>query len=482
MDAGISLVSRICKEIEEKTGIIIRDDRLMDMEIVLNSRFKKTGLQGKDYLSFFKNDKDEIIYVASQFTIQESCFFRYREHFDRIKYIILPELISKKTERRLTILSAGCATGEEPYSLAMLVNELIPDHRNWQIQIIATDINLKALEIAKEGLYSNYKLRNTDDYYREKYFKVKMINKQIYYQICDLIRAMVKFRHCNLISEPFELADLIDVDIILCENVIIYFNQESIKRLINNFYKMLVDGGYLFLGYSETLNFVENKFNLSWWKNSFAYQKSNLIKNKEIENIKKLSFKKITYLSKKNNEDMQLPAAIDYSIYCNLLTEFKVLIEEGNLKQAEKILALLVQAVQFHKEEYFLLKAEYHYLTNDYFYALEESHRALRFNPYLLEAHLILAIVYLKVSMLQNADFEIRTSLYMQPECALSYYLAACYWQKCGDFNKKKEFLIKAKTTLINHIGRFNFSNFPKNKVLIQKILSDIHLGRISDE
>lgn len=193
----------------------------------------------------------------------------------------------------------------------MILNDLIPNIKEWNVKIIATDINEKALQMAKEAVYSEYKLRNIEHWYIDRYFNEVKERKSKIYELKDSVKNLVTFRHCNLIREPFELSDLYDIDVIFCENVMIYFCMESIQRLINNFYNILRMDGYLFLGYSETLNFIKHKFSLSWWKDSFTYKKSetpddpgNNPYNLILEKTKEYIDEGLTDISKKTYEDI----------------------------------------------------------------------------------------------------------------------------------------------------------------------------------
>ena len=151
------LINNIRTIIKNKTGIVINDDNILDLEIVLQSRLTNTKMLPDSYLDFLKKNYDEIIILASHFTIQETSFYRNKAHFDRLKFEILPNLINERrleNNRKILILSAGSATGEEPYTLAMILSELIYDIRDWDIRIIGTDINAEVLEVAKQGLYA----------------------------------------------------------------------------------------------------------------------------------------------------------------------------------------------------------------------------------------------------------------------------------------------------------------------------------------
>ena len=156
----------------------------------------------------------------------------------------------------------------------MLLKELIPDFQEWDLRITGVDICENALIYAKEGVYSGYKMRNIESKYIERHFEVKESpGGAVRYHLSDSVKKDVTFRHANLLAKPFKLLDFDLQDIILCENVIIYFDCESIERLMESFYNHLRVPGYLFLGYSETLGMVRHRFHVMWQDRAYYYYK-----------------------------------------------------------------------------------------------------------------------------------------------------------------------------------------------------------------
>ena len=423
-------IFREIKEIiREESGIIINDDRMIDFEIVLRARLANNSTTPEEYVNLLRNSDNEIIIIASFFTIQESSFYRNKYHFDRLREIILPEIKIEKqmqNNRKILILSAGCATGEEPYTIAMIINDLFFDSSEWDIEIIATDINKNAIDFASFGVYSGYKLRNIDDYYKNKYFDIIKENKNVSYRIKDSIRKYISFRQCNLIKEPFMLENLRDVDIIFCENVIIYFRRESVQRLINNFYDILNDNGYLFLGYSETLNMVKHPFHLTWWKESFAYQKKALELTDNSNEESFVDIIKKSAIVENENVNINIP----YKDYMMLaIQNYK----KGHSKNVAMILEELEKNKKELKEDFYTIKAEYLLDNGDFMNAANLCRNAITIDPYCIDAHMILGDIYIRISMYDKAEFEIKTVLYFNDSYALAYYFLAIYYQKTGD-------------------------------------------------
>lgn len=218
-------------------------------------------------------------------TIGETHFFRNDAHFDALKSHILPELIRRKRTMatttsvnvvgvpQLRVWSAGCATGEEPYSLAMLLRELIPDIANWHIFILATDINQDSLDRARQGIYSAWSFREPRALtMRSRYF-TEQGNQ---YQLRDDIRKMVSFAHHNLAAKDFPAFanGTSAMDLIICRNVMIYFDDETTQALINRFYDALIDRGWLIVGHSEPSLTMYRKFQVQTFPNALLYQKT----------------------------------------------------------------------------------------------------------------------------------------------------------------------------------------------------------------
>lgn len=197
---------------------------------------------------FKKGEKDEIITLLNKLTTNHTFFMREEEHFKFFKNKILPDLREKTTDRDLRIWSAGCSSGEEPYMLAILLQEFFENQAYlWDKKILATDICKEVLEKAKKGIYLNEDVDNIDISLRNRYFKRVDADS---YQINDFIKNEVIYRVFNLMeSFPFKRK----FHVIFCRNVMIYFDQETKNRLIRKFYDMTEDGGYLFIGMSESI-------------------------------------------------------------------------------------------------------------------------------------------------------------------------------------------------------------------------------------
>jgi chemotaxis protein methyltransferase CheR len=217
----------------------------------LIKRLRALGVNSfSGYLRYIKEDRSaqELHIMIDALTTNKTSFFRENQHFEFMRTCILPEL--KKHGSRLRVWSAGCSSGEEPYSIAMLLQEEWPQTNPSEIRILATDISVRVLAKARAGEYENESLKDVPSAYMPKYFNSVRVNSNRIYTVRDSIKKMVRFAQLNLMDEwpmkgPFE--------IIFCRNVMIYFDSATQGRLVRRFYDLLVPGGYLLVGHSESL-------------------------------------------------------------------------------------------------------------------------------------------------------------------------------------------------------------------------------------
>ncbi|MBI5479329.1 MAG: protein-glutamate O-methyltransferase CheR [Deltaproteobacteria bacterium] len=207
--------------------------------------------------------------IVERVTTNETYFFREAYQLDAFRDEILPEIAARPRPggRRLTVWSAGCASGEEAYTVAILVLES-GLFQPAQVHIFGNDISRRVLQLARKGIYGRASFRQTDERYLRRYFREAPGG----YQVRDEVRAMVSFGQINLIDLD-GVALLPEVDVIFCRNVLIYFDAESRKRAVGTFHSKLVHGGYLLLGHSESLMNLSTAFELCHLKNDLVYRK-----------------------------------------------------------------------------------------------------------------------------------------------------------------------------------------------------------------
>jgi len=257
------------------SGLHFDQSNIKILERGLQRRMRAIG--AKDYGDYFHylekygESRQEQKKLLGLLTVGETYFFRYLAHFDALIHHVLPELILRNSKQRsLRIWSAGCSTGEEPYTLAMLLCEHFPLLADWDVQILGTDINKVALRRAREGSYGPRALRVTDAVFREKYFQ----RAGSAYVVDARIRDMVRFAYLNLQTGAFPSADngTSNIDILFCRNVMIYFRLGTTRRIVERFSRSLNPGGFLFLGHAETLINISDRFQRQHQAGGFFYQ------------------------------------------------------------------------------------------------------------------------------------------------------------------------------------------------------------------
>ncbi|PYX70189.1 MAG: chemotaxis protein CheR [Acidobacteria bacterium] len=211
----------------------------------------------------------ELIALLNEITIGETCFFRCQPQLDAVRQIILPKIVAAKARlpiRRLRIWSAGCSTGEEPYTLSMLMQEESQQPHDWTTEIFATDLNERSLAHARNATYSAYSTRHVTPLYQQRYFGP--VGEEL--QVQPMVRKCVSFTRLNL-SDDDRMTSMKAMDLIFCCNVLIYFDLTSKRRVIEHFYKNLLPHGYLFLGQTESLYHVNDQFRLIHFPGATAY-------------------------------------------------------------------------------------------------------------------------------------------------------------------------------------------------------------------
>jgi len=264
------------KYIYDNSGIYYQDNKKYLMESRLQKRIKFLGLDSfEEYLSYIQSAKgklEEHKYLYEAITINETFFFRNQPQLEAMISKIIPEVVARKQKlgnRKIKIWSAASSSGEEPYSVAMIIDDLIkPTFPQYEFEIVGTDISQAVINTAKSGVYKEYAIRQTPSYYLRKYFK----NEGNDYVLDKKIVNMVNYKILNLYDD-MAMKGMINYDIIFCANVLIYFNAESKIKVVNHLYNGLNSGGYLFIGYSETLHGISKAFQVTSFPKTIGYKK-----------------------------------------------------------------------------------------------------------------------------------------------------------------------------------------------------------------
>jgi len=252
----------IQKLVADSTGIVLSEGKRDMVYSRLTRRIRELKLTSyKSYCDRLKNgDEDELIAFTNAITTNLTSFFRESHHFDFLKTKLLPEIKKNKTSRKLRIWSAGCSSGEEPYSIAMVVDEVFSNVlAAWDIKILATDLDSNMVQHAANGVYTEERVTGLTKSRLNKYVKSGSGKNAGKVKMSPKLQSLISFRELNLMNEwpingPF--------DLIFCRNVVIYFDKPTQKILFDRYCNLMVPNGHLFIGHSESLHLVTNRFKL----------------------------------------------------------------------------------------------------------------------------------------------------------------------------------------------------------------------------
>ena len=283
--AAIDPIFRQIRDLVYKvSGIYQLDEKLYLLVDGCARRMKQIKINASrdywDFLTAHSSRDAELRALLNELTIGETCLFRSQPQLDALRKVILPELVNEKTKKvikRLRIWSAGCSTGEEPHTLAMnLLEESEGLLKGWTVEILATDLNDRSVETAKVGIYGEYALRSTSDYFKRKYFTTV---DEKHLQVRPEVKKLISFSRLNL-QDDSKMLFMKGMDLIFCCNVLIYFDGPSKSKVVNHFFSNLNFGGYFFLGTSESLLKLNEQFHLIHFPGTIGYWKPSLTSGK----------------------------------------------------------------------------------------------------------------------------------------------------------------------------------------------------------
>ncbi|MDM8520836.1 CheR family methyltransferase [Anaerolineales bacterium HSG6] len=475
----------------EHSGLHFPENKRVDLEIGLSKALVESSLisSNTEYdlnqyyrLLYDPNSlmgRKELKRLISILTVGETYFFRDSSQFDVLINQVLPALIKRKLTNieysglkitpQLRIWSAGCATGEEPYSIAMALKEMLPDIRQWNIFILGTDINNEALERAKIGRYSSWSFREERaKQLRSKYFTNDP--KTRYFQLRSDIRNMVTFQPLNLTgnSYPSSFNNITDMDLIICRNVTIYFKQETTQQVINRFYETLVKDGWLVVGHAESSLSTYRAYQARSFKGAIFYQKtgtptswpnsweqenvqtrpakqkpkqksspSNTLKTRSASR-----FKPQTPLNSRSTPKSQTTAKPQTADYYEVAQE---LLAEGKAHEAIEQLQKNITATPAFAPAYSLLGRAYANLGR-WAEAKTACQKAIDLNQLLTDAYITLALIYQQENELQLAIDNLKKATYLDHKAPLPYFNLGMLYKSIDQQDKaRRSFQVAVK-------------------------------------
>jgi len=272
------LLSQLSEFVATQTGLYFPQERWGDLERGIAAAAPDFNFPNRESCARWllsaplTRHMNEVL--ASHLSVGETYFFREKQSLGVFEEHILPQLLQlrRQNERRLRIWSAGCSTGEEAYTIAILLDRLIPDLKEWNITILATDFNPKFLRKAAQGVYGEWSFRDAPAWLRERYFTQ---GKDGRFEILPRIRKMVTFSYLNFADDvyPSLLNNTSAMDVIICRNVLMYFTAQRAKQVVGNFYRAQVDGGWLIVSPVEASNTLLSSFTPVEFPGAVLYRK-----------------------------------------------------------------------------------------------------------------------------------------------------------------------------------------------------------------
>jgi len=255
---------RICRLVYEHCGINLHEGKKELVRARLAKMLRKYRFKTYDqYIDFVLDDPTQTTFyeMIDQISTNLTSFFREPKHFEYLRRQFLPALIQKKQKTgqlRIRAWSAGCSSGEEPYSIAITLLEAVPLAQSWDIRILASDISTRTLRIAQEGLYEPQRVANLSAELKSRYLKPKKDKSApLLYEVSPALRSILTFKYLNLMDPwPFRGP----FDFIFCRNVMIYFDKPTQEKLVQRFHDVLDNGGLFFTGHSESLTGIRHSF------------------------------------------------------------------------------------------------------------------------------------------------------------------------------------------------------------------------------
>lgn len=433
--------------LSRRAGLSYPESRRADLGHGLTRALQATGLHSLDALYAAAHTDPQVWEaIIAHLTIGETYFFRHAAQFEVLRQQLLPELIAKRAHTRmLRIWSAGCATGEEPYSLAMLLHELLPAPEAWHITILATDINAQFLERARAALYGEWSFREDALAWRERYFTPE----QGRWRLRPEIRRMVTFAPLNLAepSYPSLTTGTGALDLIVCRNVTIYFDEATTRQIAERFYRALLPGGWLMVGHAEPHATHYHQFQVRNFPDAILYRKPPDAVGFAVPRAERRA-------------DPPQPAPLQTPRAASRATEVRhsalaqptrpAMSEQPSPDHSQSLWGEMTQAIQrddqpaiarlrsalirsgASQEAVLLRIARIAAARENWASAQQECERALALNALSVTAHLLLAQIYHAQQQLDAALDAYRRVLYLDPAVIVALVGIAQVWSSLG--------------------------------------------------
>lgn len=463
------LLKEFVRIIAHNLGLQIRPQDHANLHRKITQRAIALNLStAQDYYRYLLQEENqgEWQQFAILLTNIESYFFRDQGQFHLLRHKIIPDLIKRKSgDRRLRVWSAGCSTGEEPYSLAILLQDSVPDIHLWDVEVVGSDINLDALAKAKQGRYGPWSFRILEQELQEKYFD----HRDNGHQVRSPVKSLLNFQYLNLVQDIFPQSNgpIRNFDLILCRNVFIYFGHPAIAKVIQKFAQCLNPEGYLLTGHAELYGQNLSAFQVKLFPESVVYQKRSAHamatqppaplhlsepivppqtmptvdfpwNTPPIAPLNPLgsSLPKVSRPPKTaSTPKMTAPRALPQEQ--NPLPEAKILIQKKQYRQAIELLSPLV-AADSSAELHFLLGQIYANL-GDYQRAIAHCRQALSLDSLSVDPYYILAHIAEEQGDFPEAKKVLKKIIYLDPQAIAAYWSLGHIYGQEGDQQRQRK-------------------------------------------
>lgn len=418
-------IATITHLIETRTGLAV-STRLREDALRLIQQQSEGNLEGwLTQLTTTPETSPVWQRLLAQLTVGETYFMRDKAHFKALREHILPTLLLQKRadgDLTLTLWSAGCASGEEAYSLAIVLYELLPDSDRWKINVIGTDINATAIENAKRGVYRAWSFRQNDDGFIKRYFTPQ----DDVQAIKPFLKQWVDFSVGNLMG-----GDIPPCDIIFCRNVFLYCTQATIARAEKRLFDTLKMGGWLVLGQAEAVRYTRDLWLMHIYPNAPLYQKPHLkpaLTDDRVRYVKR---------SESDTHDIASTPTAD-------LSAVEMAIRSGDQEQAERLLADILTQYPRHVKAKILL-AFLFASRKAYPEAISHLEQVLRQNPLSADAHYLRGVIAIEQGQADLAIQSLQASLYCQREHVLALLMMGTLALQTNDAQRAFKYWLQAK-------------------------------------
>lgn len=417
-------------------GVYLDDSRRAVLRGAVARRAAAANLTMGAYLARLGADADraELQRLAELVLNHETLFFRNRPHMHALRTVIIPELHRRLPPGApLRLWSAGCATGEEPYSIAITVLEALGEPLPRPVEILATDLSAAALARAQAGFYRGRTLSNLSTQQRGRYFEPRGDGLVV----AERVRRLVRFEQRNLL-DPFP-PELRGVQGIFCQNVTIYFQLATCRDLMARFYEVMAEGGSLFLGFSETLWNIFDRFRWREVAGAYVYYKESQapVRTAPLPAVPGARPAAQPPVARQRPAPRSAPALFAGP---EVAARGRALLDAGQVEEALELFYAAPLAGA-HAPEILALAARAHANRGDLDLAVAEARRALELNPLTTEAHILIGLIYAGQSQPQEAIGHLERARYLDTGSALiAYQLAECYRQAGRDTAALREY------------------------------------------